>query len=81
MTPTKEGIAQMYQGMRKIVRNGGYRERKEVIECLHILSWFDNFGYDFYQERMHIVQMAYENERGLKEEDIPDVLKEELEIE
>jgi len=76
---TKEGINQMYSGMRKIAQDGGYRERKELIQMLYHSSWFDNFGYKFYQERLFIAQLAYD--RGLKNEDIPEFFKEELDIE
>jgi hypothetical protein len=79
MTQTKEGIQQMYSGMRKIAQNGGYRERKELVQMLYTASWFDNFGYEFYQQRLNIARIAYE--RGLKNEDIPELLKEELDIE
>ena len=69
----------MYEGMEKIAINGGYRERKELLLALYELSWFDNFGYEYYQHRLTIAQMAIDN--GMQKEDIPELLKEELEIE
>ena len=76
---TEKGISEMLNGMEKIARNGGYRERKELLLALNELTWFDNFGYEFYQTRLHIANICIE--RGMQNEDIPEFLKEELEIE
>ena len=79
MSETKEAIAQMYRAMGTIARNGGYIERKELLEVLDACSWFDNFGYELYQQRIAVVQMIIE--QGMKNEDIPEIFKETLEIE
>lgn len=75
---TQRGINQMYNGMMKIARDGGYRERKELIDILHTSCWFDDFGYEHYQKRLTVANIVIE--RGLKNEDIPELMKEELEI-
>jgi hypothetical protein len=49
------------------------------LNALYELSWFDNFGYEYYQHRLTIAQMAIDE--GMKYEDIPQLLREELGIE
>lgn len=78
-TQTEKGITQMYKGMEKIANNGAYVERKELLLALYQLSWFDNFGFEYYQHRLTIAQMIIDS--GMQKEDIPELLKEELEIE
>jgi hypothetical protein len=78
-TQTQKGITQMFEGMEKIAMNGGYKEREELLNALYELSWFDNFGYEYYQHRLTIAQMAIDE--GMKYEDIPQLLREELGIE
>lgn len=77
MSETENAVNEMYRSMEKVARNGGYRERKELLEAINNLLWFDNFGYECYQNRLNLMRII--NERGIKNEDIPDYLRQEME--
>jgi len=74
----ESGYQDVLSGFDAIAENGGYRERVEALEALKELTWFDNFGYVLYQERLRITRKLCES---VQEGDIPDYFRESGEVE
>lgn len=51
-----ETLPSLLQNLRTIAENGKYREKKEVIETLESLSWFDNFEEEFHIRRTELIE-------------------------
>lgn len=75
-TTTEEGIKQTLLGLSCIADEGGYVERREALETIARMQWFDNFGADLYHLRLRITKTLAKN---VEDDDIPEVVKEELE--
>jgi hypothetical protein len=74
----ESGYQEILSGFDAIAENGGYRERVEALEALKELTWFDNFGYVLYQERLRITRKLCES---VQESDIPEYFYESEEVE
>lgn len=74
----ERGIKKTLHGLSEIADEGGYIERKEALNTIAQMQWFDNFGVQYYNLRLRITETLAAN---VKDEDIPEVVKEELEAE
>jgi len=72
---TEDGIDRTLRGLSEIADEGGYIERKEALQTIAQMKWFDNFGIEYYNHRLRITKTLVE---GLKDEDIPQTVQEEL---
>jgi len=74
----ESGYQEILAGCDAIAENGGYRERVEALGALKELTWFDNFGYVLYQERLRITRKLCES---VQEGDVPEYFRESGEVE
>lgn len=72
----EKAIEDMYDGFQRVADTGGYVERRNALEAIAELQWFDNFGKPYYDRRLSITEQLA---KSLKPEDWPDTVKEELE--
>ena len=74
----EDSVQKTLYGLSAIADEGGYIERKEALNTIAQMQWFDNYGEDLYHLRLRITKTLAQN---VKDEDIPDVVKEELGVE
>jgi len=48
----KQSIMTALENIEDMGKSGGYREAESAIDCLECLSWFDNYGEQYYRRRM-----------------------------
>jgi len=65
----------MYDGFQRVADTGGYVERRNALEAIAELQWFDNFGKPYYDRRLKITEQLA---KSLKPEDWPEAVQEEL---
>jgi hypothetical protein len=73
----EDGIQETLNGLSKIADNGGYVERKQALQTIAEMRWFDNFGIKYYNHRIRIATTLA---NSIKDKDIPETVKEDLEI-
>jgi len=71
----ERGIKNTLHGLSEIADEGGYIERKEALNTIAQMQWFDNYGEQYYRLRLRITRTLANN---VKDEDTPDIVKEEL---
>jgi len=49
-------MKEAYNRIAEAATSQGQREHVEALGMLEAASWFDNFGYEYYQARMHAIQ-------------------------
>ena len=52
---TTEILSETIQNLEELAESGGYREKKELIETVKSLSWFDNFSEEFHHRRLDLL--------------------------
>ena len=73
----EDGIQETLNGLSKIADNGGYVERKQALQTIAEMQWFDNFDVKYYNHRIRITTTLA---NSVEYNDIPETVKEELEI-
>lgn len=72
---TEDGINRTLRGLSEIADEGGYRERVAALETIAEMTWFDNFGIEYYNLRCRVTKTLI---AGVNEEDIPELVAEEF---
>jgi len=71
----EDGINKTLRGLSEIADDGGYHERVDALETVAKMSWFDNFGIEYYNLRVRVTKTLI---AGVNAEDIPEIVKEEF---
>lgn len=71
----EDGIDRTLRGLSEIADEGGYVERREALETIAQMQWFDNFGVEYYNLRCRITKTLI---KGVEREDIPGTVAEEF---
>lgn len=71
----EDGIEKTLQGLSQIADEGGYIERREALQTVSEMQWFDNFGPEYYHLRLRVTKTLADT---VEKEDIPQVVREEL---
>ena len=71
----EDGVDRTLRGLSEIADEGGYIERKEALQTIAQMQWFDNFGIEYYNHRLRITKTLADS---VNDEDIPQIVQEEL---
>lgn len=71
----EDGINKTLYGLSEIADDGGYRERVEALETIAEMSWFDNFGVEYYNLRLQVMKTLAES---VSDEDVPEIVQEKI---
>ena len=52
---TTEILSETIQNLEELAESGKHREKKELIETVKSLSWFDNFSEEFHYRRLDLL--------------------------
>lgn len=71
----EDGIDRTLRGLSEIADEGGYVERREALETIAQMQWFDNFGPGLYHLRCRVTITLIKN---VERDDIPESVAEEF---